>query len=488
VRAFARVPIRLRLTVAFAVVLAAILTATGLFLYLRLGAELDGTIDQSLRARADDVAALVRRDGAGLRDAGGGLVDPEEHFAQVLDSDGVVVDGTAFLGERPLLTGAELARAGDGTISTERPSVPGSDDPVRLLATPVEADGRRLVAVVGASLESRDEALDSLLALLLVGGPLALALGSVAAYGLAAAALRPVESIRREADAVSAAEPGRRLPLPPARDEISRLGETLNRMLGRLETALARERRFVSDASHELRTPLAALRTELELALRRPRSHLELESALRSAADEAERLSQLAEDLLVLARADAGRLPVRRESVAAADLLAGVRERYARRTSEAGRALDVQADEGLELSVDRLRAEQALGNLVENALRHGHGRILLQALRRDGRIELHVCDEGSGFPPGFLERAFDPFSRGDPARSSPGAGLGLAIVAVIAGAHGGAAHVANVDGGADVWLELPDEPGGVGTATTSASRPARFRPRSSRAAPPRTAP
>jgi two-component system OmpR family sensor kinase len=256
---------------------------------------------------------------------------------------------------------------------------------------------------------------------------------------------------------VSAAEPGRRLPLPPARDEVARLGETLNTMLGRLESALERERRFVSDASHELRTPLAALRTELELALRRERTRAELREALRSAAEESDRLSQLAEDLLVLARSQGGELPVRREKLAAAELLAGVRERYARRVAEADRSLELQADDRLELSVDRLRAEQALGNLVENALRHGRGRILLQAQRRNGRVELHVRDEGPGFELEFIERAFEPFTRGDPARVGPGAGLGLAIVDVIARAHGGAAHAANRDGGADTWLALPDQ-------------------------------
>jgi two-component system, OmpR family, sensor kinase len=338
----------------------------------------------------------------------------------------------------------------------ERAFVPGSDDPVRLLATPVQAqEGPLLVVVVGASLEGRAEALESLLGQLLVGGPIALLLSSLLAYGLAAAALRPVESMRREAEAVSAAEPGRRLPLPPADDEIARLGTTINRMLGRLEAALARERRFVSDASHELRTPLAALRTELELALRRERTPEELQRALRSAAEETERLAHLADDLLVLARAGGGRLPVRPAPLPAADLLADVRERYARRAAQAGRPLEIQADERLRLSVDRLRAEQALGNLVENALRHGGGRILLQAHRRDGRIELHVRDQGQGFPPDFIGHAFEPFSRADPARAGGGAGLGLAIVELIARAHGGGAHAANRDDGADAWLELP---------------------------------
>lgn len=441
----AHVPIRLRVTLAFAVAMAIVLAATGLFLYLRLGSALDRTIDQSLRARATDVSALVSQ-GDSLGAEGQGIT-------QVLDPRGAVLAARPGLG-RPLLTSEEISRASTGAITIERP-IPSADEAARILATPLETQRGPRIVVVGASLEQRGDALENLFLALLIGGPLALLLASLAGYGLAAAALRPVESMRREAEAVSAAEPGRRLPLPPARDEISRLGETLNVMLGRLESALARERRFVSDASHELRTPLSALRTELELALRRERTPQELEAALRSAAEETDRLSQLAEDLLVLARADGGKLPVRLETLSARDVLDGVRERYARRAGYVERPLELLVEDDLTVSVDRLRVEQALGNLVENALRHGGGTILLEARSADGRVELHVQDEGAGFAPDFIADAFEPFSRGDPARSSHGAGLGLAIVDVIAHAHGGTAHAANVDGGADVWLELP---------------------------------
>jgi two-component system, OmpR family, sensor kinase len=458
VRLLARVPIRLRLTLAFAIAMAVVLLATGLFLYLRLEAALDQTIDQSLRGRADDVAALVRASGSGLREEGGSrLVDQEENVAQVLDPDGVILDSTPGVGGHRLLTDPQLARAAQAMIMVDRPLVPGSDDPLRLLATPVQGQDGPVVVIVGASVEEQKEALEGLLAQMLLGGPIALLLASLLGYSLAAATLRPVESMRREAEAVSAAKPGRRLPLPPADDEIARLGTTLNTMLGRLESALARERQFVSDASHELRTPLAALRTELEIALRRKRTPEEMEAAMRSAEEETERLCRLAEDLLVLAQADDGSLPVRQEQLPATELLTAVRERYGRQAADVGRPLQIQADDQLELHVDRLRVEQALGNLVENALLHGRGRILLIARRRDGRVELHVRDEGSGFPPEFIERAFDRFSRSDSARQGPGVGLGLAIVDLIARAHGGSAHAANHNGGADVWLELPND-------------------------------
>ena len=164
--------------------------------------------------------------------------------------------------------------------------------------------------VVGESLEQRRRALEGLHTLLAIGGPLALLVASLAGYAVAAAALRPVERMRRRAAELTGEAEGR-LPVPPSRDEIARLGDTLNAMLGRLQAVLARERSFVSDASHELRTPLAILRTELELALRGHSTRDELEDAVRSAAEETERLNQLADDLLVIARSDQGRLPVR---------------------------------------------------------------------------------------------------------------------------------------------------------------------------------
>jgi two-component system, OmpR family, sensor kinase len=397
-------PIRLRLTLAFALVMAVVLAALGFLLYSLMESSLDRAVERNLRGRADDVAALVDHGAVGLPEG--------QTFAQVLDPSATVVITTPELDD-PLITQADAARAQEGgSFFVDRP-VPGDDELGRLVVTPLDRDGLRRVIVVGESLEAKGDALESLLTLLLIGGPLLLLLSSLGAYALAGRALRPVRA------------------------------------------ALARERRFVSDASHELRTPLAALRTELELALRRERSREELEAALRSAAEETERLSQLAEDLLVLARAEEGKLPVRRERLAAAELLGGVRERYARRAEEAERALEVRVEDGLALNADRLRVEQALGNLVENALRHGRGRILLEARASDGQVELHVRDEGEGFPPVFLGSAFEPFSRADPARSSHGTGLGLAIVDVIARAHGGTAHAVNIEGGADVWLVLP---------------------------------
>jgi two-component system, OmpR family, sensor kinase len=264
--------------------------------------------------------------------------------------------------------------------------------------------------------------------------------------------------MRRRAAAISASEADERLPVPAARDELRRLGETLNEMLARLEAALERERRFVDDASHELRTPLALHRTELELALRYASSEDELRAAITSAVGEIDRLVQLAEDLLVVARTEGGELALNLEPVASAELLAAISERFRGRAVEAGRPLRVGDGGGLVVKGDRLRLEQALTSLVDNALRHGEGGVRLWAAASNERVELHVGDRGPGFPPEFLARAFERFSRADTARARGGIGLGLAIVDTIARAHGGHAAARNdPGGGADVWIEIPSD-------------------------------
>jgi signal transduction histidine kinase len=225
-------------------------------------------------------------------------------------------------------------------------------------------------------------------------------------------------------------------------------------MLARLETALERERSFVADASHELRTPLAHLRAEVELALESPREREELEAALRSVGAETDRLSQLAADLLLLARLDKGTIPIRRDDVELGELLEGVARRFRRRAAESGRAIETAARG--EARVDRLRIAQALGNLIENSLRHGAGTIGLSAAEHDGTLELVVTDEGPGFPSEFVPNAFERFSVAERSRGSGGAGLGLAIVAAVASTHGGAAGIAQrASGGAAVSIRIP---------------------------------
>ncbi len=310
--------------------------------------------------------------------------------------------------------------------------------------------------VVGSSLAERNHALTTLTELLFIGGPAMLILTCLAGYVLAERALAPVETMSARAARISGAPQGERLPVPEANDELRRLGETLNEMLSRLEDALARERALVADAGHELRTPLSILKLELELALASDISREELQMRVRSAAEEVDRLAKLAQDLLVIARAELGRLPLEKRRVEVREVLGAVAERFAAPSAGTGRPLAIEESDGLTLDADPTRLEQALTNMVSNALRHGDGAVIMRARRRGGVVELHVLDDGRGFEPSFLPRAFERFSRADPARSGGGAGLGLSIVQVIAEAHGGHAYAANREpGGADVWLSLP---------------------------------
>jgi two-component system, OmpR family, sensor kinase len=453
-----RVPIRLRVAAAFAAAMAIVLAGTGWFLYVRIGGELTTALDHELELRAFDLTAVVDDPDSTLATARGGrFVEKGEAYAQLLAPGGRVLDATRPLTASSVLDTAQLRAAMHGTIFADISSLPGLDEPSRLLATPITRAGRRLVLVVGATRENRAETLRGLRTELLIAGPAALILASIAGYLLAGLSLRQVDSMRRRAESISAATPGERLPVPQTRDEIQRLGETLNAMLARLEAALERERGFVADAGHELRTPLALLRTELELALRHAGSAEELREAVRQSSVEVDRLAQLAEDLLLMAQSQAGRLPLRLEPLAPADLLASTASRFEWRAREAGRTVVVDPGPAATFPGDPIRLEQALGNLLDNALRHGEGEVRLAAARVDGTIELHVTDAGAGLPDGFAEHAFERFSRPDPARGgSGGAGLGLAIVRMIAEAHGGTAHVANrPDGGADVWMALP---------------------------------
>jgi two-component system OmpR family sensor kinase len=422
--------------------MAVVLAAVGLFVYHRVANELLATVDQSLSAQARDELGAHRLDVD---------TDGETTLAQLYSPSGRLVDshpqGIAPLLDRRLVAAARIRRI----WTNEQIQLSGRRSEWRVLAL---SSRRGSVAVVARSLAPRSDSLAHLRHELLVFLPLALLAASLGGYALAAGALRPVEVLRRRAQAVTADEPAD-LPVPPSGDEISRLAVTLNDMLARLHAAVQHERRFVADASHELRTPLALLQTELELALRRPRTREELEDALRSASEETHRLVRLAEDLLLIARADQGPLPIRREDVDAEGLLADVTARFAIRARTLGRELRAEPSE-LRLDVDPLRVEQALGNLVDNALTHGEGAVELCAIAVGPSVELHVLDEGEGFSQEFRARAFDRFSRGDEARSGSGSGLGLSIVELVARAHGGAAGARNrPDGGADVWLSVP---------------------------------
>jgi two-component system, OmpR family, sensor kinase len=345
--------------------------------------------------------------------------------------------------------------------------------PYRVAVLGVQRKDGVWLAIAGASRRATDEALHDLRNALWIAGPVLVLLVAAGAWVLAGAALRPVERMRRDADA-HAGTSYERLAVPDTGDELARLAVTLNELLERLGSSLARQQDLVADAGHELRTPLAVLRTELELASRPGRSHEELVDAVEHAAVEVDRLSQLAEDLLFLARADGKGALVRPQTVELEDLLAGAL-RSARVVAEPlGVELRAKITPDLVAELDPSAVRRAVDNLLSNAIEFvpgaangGSGGVvsLTAGYGREGRdgrrpLVISVSDNGPGFPVDFLPHAFDRFRRADPARShlqgQRGAGLGLAVVREVAEAHGGSASARNrPEGGAIVALTIP---------------------------------
>jgi two-component system, OmpR family, sensor kinase len=441
-----RQPIRIKLTLAYGGVVALVLAGLGIFVYFSFQSGLDADINQALRARADDLQTLIAQGGT---PAAPGPAEGQTDLRQILDRGGRVLRTSPGLTES-LLRRSEIAEAERHPIFRDR------RERVRVFARRLRRGSSSLV-VVGTSLEQREHAIERLGGILLAGGALALLGATLIGYGLASGAIRPADAMRRRAASISTIDPHARLPLPEAQDEIHALGTTINAMLDRLEHAAQRERDFIADASHELRTPLAILQTEIEVALRNQRTNAELRSALAVAGEETERLARLADDLLVLERADRDDLELNRERLSIGELLEQVAARFASHAAAQGRAIDVDVAEETSIEGDRDTLQRAVGSMLDNALRHGRGPIALLARRSDTAVEIHVLDAGSGFRPEFLGRAFDRFARADPTRTTSGAGLGLAIVRSIARAHGGDASASNRSdrSGADVWMTLP---------------------------------
>jgi two-component system, OmpR family, sensor kinase len=457
-----RLPIRWRVTAAFAAVLTLVLFATGAFVLARMAHELDDALETNLQVRAGEVAAQVDRPGLPLSRPGAPTLEADENVAQILRPDGSVVAASSFAGVT-LVDPARLAAALRGPVLWDRPGDDVLDENLRLLAVPVTGEGGTFVVVVGSSLDERDEALGTLLVVEVVGLTAALVAASAAGYAMTGLALRPVEALRARADEITLTDlaPAERprLPVPPAADEISALGRTLNTMLDRLaearateRAALDNERRFVAEASHQLRTPLTIITSEVELAQLASSDHDGQAAALRSIGEEADRMARLADQLLLLAAGDEQRLVGPREPVQVAELLQAAAERQRAQAAALGRSITVRADPGLMVPADPARLEVALDSLVENALQHGAGDVELSGSATEGQVLLSVRDRGPGFPATVAAEAFERFRRGS--RSS-GTGLGLAIVQAVARAHGGQATIEPTADGSTVSISLP---------------------------------
>jgi heavy metal sensor kinase len=332
----------------------------------------------------------------------------------------------------------------------------------RILSQPYQArSGRRGVIRLMADLSEVQETLRHLRAAMLLLIPAGLACSALGGFWLSGRALAPVDRIARMAREIQASRLDRRLPHPGVQDEIGRLVDTLNGMIGRLQGSFNTMERFTADASHELRNPLATMRNTLDVVRAQPRTVAELGAAMDSLGEDVDRLRKIVEDLLLLARADNGRLVMEREPVSLDSLVQALAETYQPLAQELGVALEVDAPVRILVVGDERWLYQLVGNLLDNALKFtpAGGAVRAAVLALPETVRLTVRDSGPGLAEESLERLFERFYQADQSRvraPRPGSGLGLAIAAWIVESHGGRISAANHPGGGAVFtVDLP---------------------------------
>ncbi len=436
---WSRTGLQTRVTLLAGAAVAVALAAGALLLVSVLRAGLTDAGDERARSRVEEVERLVEE---GRLPSLLPSVDPTV-LVQVLEPGGsVLAASTGASRAVPLLSEAEVERAvEDGVAVHVEGDRLGYGDRLRVLVRRTE---RGPVVLAATPVTAVDDPLRLVRGALLAGLPLLLLASTAGVWLTVGRTLRPVEQLRAGADAVTAADPSRRLPVPAAEDEVRRLAETLNGMLDRLEAGGARQRAFVADAAHELRSPLAALRTVLEVALVHPDPDGP-EPTLRIALEEVLRMARLVDDLLLLARLDAG-VP---RPVQEVDLAEVVRE-----VVPPGVVLDLVP---AHVTGDRDALGRVVRNLVDNALRHASRTVAVTVTGGDP-VDLVVDDDGLGIPDQDRERVFDRFTRLDSPRTrdAGGTGLGLAIVRELVAAAGGTVTAEQSPaGGARLRVRLP---------------------------------
>ncbi len=358
----------------------------------------------------------------------------------------------------------------------------GRSGHARLLSRVVAGPDGPLILQIAAPLMADDQELGELLGVMLLAGPLALASALGGGYLLARRALAPVERMASEAEQITASRLDRRLVLANPGDELGRLGSTLNGMIARLERSFAESRRFTADAAHELRTPLAVMRNLAEVALRAPRQPEHYRRVLGDVLEEVERMTGLAEQLLFLAREDAGLVPSSLGETRLDELVGAALEHLRVVAAEKGLTLESTGLEPCIVRADAGQLRRLLFNLLDNAIKFtpAGGSVRVGLRRSDAGVVLDVADTGVGIPAEHVPRIFERFYRVDPARGpeAEGTGLGLAICRAIAEAHGGRIEIESVVGrGTRALLTLSARPGAgeswhFGTTAGQDERPA----------------
>ena len=471
-------PIRVRLTVWYAVVLALIVFVLGAFLVLRLRSDLRLAIDGEIRGAATPIALGYREGGAeDFLDESKAALPRAGAGSQIVDARGRVTVG---YGEgaraRPLASADTRAAALDGEPRLITATVAPEGRRFRALVWRVPRLERERLLIVAQSLHSVDDSVRRVLVLLLLAGPAALVGTALVGWWLARKALLPVERMTSKAHRIGIDRLDERVPVPRARDEVGRLAVTLNAMLDRLEQGVAEKHQLVADASHELRTPLTVMRAELDVRLRDEDLPAAAREVLESVREEVGRLSRTADNLLVLAHADDGRLALLPSRVSLRDAIEAAVEALRPLAQAKGVGLQVDDGERHEVRADPHRLHQVLTNFIDNAISFVQpgGEVRVSEWSRDREVGVTVSDDGPGIPAADLPHVFDRFYRVDRSRgrAGGGSGLGLAICSEIARAHGGRVWVDSVEGrGSAFSIAFPAGGDALGREERS-SRPA----------------
>ncbi|MDQ6768126.1 MAG: heavy metal sensor histidine kinase [Candidatus Eremiobacteraeota bacterium] len=458
--------IRARLTFAYSALLVTTLVVLSIALYVAMGRALEGAALDSVKSLSDQTIGLAA---AAEGDARGIAIDFSDAtlsetlargglYLEVRAPNGSVLSRSSSLRGRSLVDSHQV-KPELGPRAFEQ-TIPGIGQVLTYIA-PMHTNKRYLgVVAAGRSMADTNEAMARLRSLLIAGDVFALVIAVLGGWWLAGAALQPVDRITRAARSISAGALSQRLHLIGADDELHRLAAAFDDMLERLEGAFDRERQFTADAAHELRTPLTILRGEIEVAMRKPREGDDYRRTLGNLGDEVGRLSRLVDNLLLLARMDAGKAPLRTEVVRLRTFVSRIAERNTTRAADKGVALTFAGESELAVKADPDRLTQALDNLIDNAIRHTRsgGRVEMSWLaERDGTL-IEVADTGDGIASEHLPHVFQRFYRLDTHRSrnGGGAGLGLAITKQIIEAHGGTIAAATRPGyGAVFTIHIP---------------------------------
>ena len=455
--------IRAKLTLWYFSLAALVLAAFAVAIYVYFTRGLLNAIDSSLRNHAERLAYAVGHPSANEETSQPGVLILAPQFVSVLNRDGKVTDQIPDAeGHEVPVTESALERASREWNPQFQEVSLSETEHVRTITWPAhDEDGELFFVVVGQSLRDVQRAQKQLVLLLAIANPVALLLASLGGLWLANKALRPVDRLTRAAERIGRGNLSERVEEHRALDEIGRLAATFNQMIGRLEQAFERERQFTADASHELKTPLAVLRGDIEVALRRDRTPEEYQRVLRSSLEEISRLTKLTEDLLTLARSDAGESVLDLEKVQLDQLAAEARAYIAPLAASAGVSLTYDAPQSpVMVEGDQKRLKQLLVNLLDNAIKYtaaGGGARLVLAVD-DSCAVIEVTDTGRGIPASALPHVFERFYRQTDPRDSrvTGFGLGLAITKWIVDAHGGSIEARSREGeGSSFVVRLP---------------------------------